>query len=206
MAISRVGTHACGSAIIATQHLLSITRVFLGILVLAELRSAPESYLVLPAVLAACVLDYYDGRVARARDADSSSGRLIDNLCDGVFLALCFAGFALIAVWSDPRSGSATRYWQHANWLPLIMLSGSFGAYMLRWAVSKQRRVELARSTRGHGAGIFNYVLAILGGIAVLPNFEVSEWILEPAFVTVALLNATAISENVLLLIAVVRE
>jgi len=178
----------------------------LGTLVLSELFSAPQSYLVLPVVLVACGLDYYDGKVARARAADNGVGRLVDNVCDAVFLAQCFVGFALISLWSDPATGSATRYWEYANWLPLVTLVGSFGAYMLRWAVSHQRGVELARSTRGHAAGVFNYVLAILGGIAVVPGVEVTVWILEPAFVTVALLNATAISENALLLIATLRD
>ena len=47
---------------------------------------------------------------------------------------------------------------------------------------------------------------AVVGGVAVLPGFMMTPWILEPAFVTVALLNATAVSENLLLLAAVYRR
>ena len=183
-----------------TQHLLSFGRVLLGGFVFTELAVTSNSALVLPAILLACFLDYADGRVARANNAASSRGRLIDNLCDAAFLALCFAAFARNEIWSDPVIGSATRYWDQANWLPLIMLAASFGAYMIRWAVSARMSVEPAPSLRGHSAGVFNYVLAVLGGVAVLPGFVMTPWILEPSFITVALLNATATSENLLLL------
>jgi phosphatidylglycerophosphate synthase len=185
---------------------MSFGRVLLGAFVFTELNAHGESLLVLPAVLLACFLDYSDGRVARANGADSTKGRLIDNLCDAAFLALCFWAFARIDLWSHPLVGSATKYWEHANWLPLIMLGASFGAYMVRWAASARAGMEPAPSMRGHSAGVFNYVLAVLGGAAVLPGFTMTPWILEPGFVTVALLNATAVSENLLLLAAVYRR
>ena len=116
---------------------------------------------------------------------------------------MCFAGFAIQNTWSDPIAGSATRYWAHANWLPLACLVPAFGLYLVRWAVSGRMGAPLAPSTRGHSAGVFNYVLALLGGVAVLPGVEVTRWILEPGFVTVALLNATAVSENLLLLLQI---
>jgi phosphatidylglycerophosphate synthase len=188
---------------IQTQHYLSLSRVLLGAIVLVELSGSPESWLVLPAVLGAVAADWFDGKIARASGTASVAGRLIDNLCDFAFLSMCFAAFAMRSVWSDPVIGSATRYSQHANWLPLGCLVAAFGLYLIRWAVSERMNAPLAPSTRGHSAGIFNYVLAILGGIAVLPGVEITRWILEPSFVTVALLNATAVSENLLLLLQV---
>ena len=188
---------------LATQHYLSLSRVLLGAIVLVELLAGPKSWLVLPAIVGAAAADWFDGRVARAAGTASSLGRLIDNLCDFAFLVMCFAGFAVQLVWSDPVTGSATRYWEYANWLPLACLVPAFGVYLLRWSISNRLDVAMAPSTRGHSAGVFNYVLAILGGIAVLPGVEVTRWILEPGFVTVALLNATAVSENLLLLLQI---
>lgn len=189
--------------LLETQHYLSLSRVLLGAIVLVALRAGPESWVVLPAIAAAAAADWFDGRIARASGTASPTGRLIDNLCDFTFLAMCFAGFAIQRVWSDPVSGSATRYSEHANWLPLGCLVAAFGLYLIRWAVSDRMGVPLAPSARGHSAGVFNYVLALLGGIAVLPGVEITRWILEPGFVTVALLNATAVSENLLLLLQI---
>jgi phosphatidylglycerophosphate synthase len=186
-----------------TQHYLSLSRVLLGAIVFVELRAGPESWLVLPAIVGAAAADWFDGQVARASGTASLTGRLIDNLCDFAFLAMCFAGFAIQNVWSDPIVGSATRYWGQANWLPLACLVAAFGLYLVRWAVSDRMGVPLAPSMRGHSAGVFNYVLALLGGVAVLPGVDVTRWILEPGFVTVALLNATAVSENLLLLLQI---
>ena len=160
----------------------------------------------LPAVVAAAAADWLDGRLARSLGTASASGRLLDNLCDGAFLALCFSGFALQQVWSDPISGSATRYWQHANWLPLAAFGAAFALYLLRWALCHLTGAPMMPSLRGHSAGIFNYVLVILGGVAVLPDVDVTRWLLEPAFVTVALLNGTAVSENLLLLFGIRRS
>ena len=52
-------------------------------------------------------------------------------------------------------------------------------------------------SERGHAAGVANYVLVLLGGLAVFPGVFVTRWLLEPAFVTVVLMNATAAVDNV---------
>jgi phosphatidylglycerophosphate synthase len=186
---------------LAPQHLLSFSRVLMGAVVYAELSHASSSWLVLPAIAWACAADWLDGRVARHRGEASMAGRLLDNLCDAGFLALAFAGFALATTWSLPLVGSATRYWEHANWLPLITLAASFGTYLVRWAVSASRRLPLLPSVRGHTAGVANYVLAVVGGVAVLPGVELTPWILEPTFVTVALLNATAATDNVRLLV-----
>jgi phosphatidylglycerophosphate synthase len=185
---------------------VSLSRVVLGALVLAELHRGAASYLVLPAVLLAAAADWLDGRMARALGSASPAGRLLDNLCDGAFLAMSFYGFAVQQVWSDPLTGSATRYWEYANWLPLLAFAAAFGLYLLRWGLCAFTGTPLQPSMRGHSAGVFNYVLAIVGGVAVLPDIHVTRWILEPTFVTVALLNASAASENLVLLLGVRRS
>jgi phosphatidylglycerophosphate synthase len=183
------------------QHLLSLSRVVLGAVVLAQLPAATSrSYLVLAAVLLACAADAYDGMLARRRGGESTAGRLLDNLCDAAFLALAFTGFARAAVWSNPMFGSATHYWHGSNWLPLIGLVLSFGTYLLRWALAALRGAAPVRSARGHHAGVLNYVLAVAGGVAVLPGVAVTPWLLEPLSVAIALFNAMAAWDNVLLL------
>lgn len=177
---------------IGPQHLLSVSRVFLGAFVCATLGHTDRSWWVLPAVLTACAADFCDGRLARRLHAESEVGRLIDNLCDAAFLAFAFWGFAEAATWSEPSTGSAARYWHDANWLPLIALALSFGTYLLRWAVAARRGAKANFSLRGHHAGILNYALTVAGGVAVLPGVTVTPWLLEPLFVSVSLFNAAA--------------
>jgi phosphatidylglycerophosphate synthase len=179
------------------QHILSIARAFLGIVVFLSLRGGGTSYAVLPAVACACAADFLDGFVARRRGEASGRGRLLDNLADATFLALAFCGFAQASTWSDPVAGSATRYWEHANWLPVVGLAASFGTYLARWAVAVARREPMPRSTRGHHAGVLNYVLAVVGAVAVLPGVRVTPWLLEPLSVTVALFNVMAALDTV---------
>ncbi len=150
---------------------------------------------VLPAAVAACLSDLADGATARRRNESSQSGRYVDNLCDLAFLALAFAGFALAATWSHPLVGSAIRYSPYANWLPVLGLAASFGTYVLRWPLETAGPVPSAFG-QGHSAGIANYALVLLGGVAVWPGVFLSPWILEPSFVTVALLNFSAAAEN----------
>ncbi len=71
---------------------------------------------------------------------------------------------------------------------------------MLRWAVCTLRGAPVLASPQGHAAGVANYVLALLGAVAVSPGVELTPWLLEPAFVTVALLNLGGVAENLLLL------
>jgi phosphatidylglycerophosphate synthase len=92
------------------HDLLSLVRPVLGLLVFTELWSGRTSWMVLPAVVLACVSDYTDGPMARRAGIEPSlRGRLIDNISDLVFLALVFAAFALREVWSDPVWRSAVR-------------------------------------------------------------------------------------------------
>jgi phosphatidylglycerophosphate synthase len=185
---------------LASQHVLSVSRILLGAVVLAELAEVSSSRLVLPAVVAACLADYADGKVARASGTAGDGGRLVDNLCDASFLALAFAGFALAGTWSLPLIGTATRIWRHANWLPLLALAGSFGTYMARWAASRRFGSLPVSSPAGHAAGIANYVLALVGGVAVLPGVKLPPALLETALFLIVLLNLRAVVENLRLM------
>lgn len=179
------------------QNLLGFGRVLLGVFVFVELSRSGSSWYVLPAVVLAAATDWLDGRLARSRSEQSEAGRLTDNVADAVFLAFSFSGFALTATWTHPPLGSAIRYSPYANWLPLAALAASFGSYLLRWSRSTRSSHPIPfRSVRGHSAGVANYALAIIGGVAVLPAVYVTRWFLEPAFVTVALLNLTATADN----------
>lgn len=173
--------------------------MLLGALVLWALRYEAWRWLVLPAVLAACASDYVDGMLARQSGAESEIGRLVDNLSDATFLALAFCGFAEASTWSGARR-SATGYWDHANWLPLIGLALSFGTYLLHWAVARLRGATGRGSLRGHHAGVLNYSLAVVGGVAVLPGVTITPWFLEPLSIAIALFNVTAAMDTVALL------
>lgn len=175
---------------------LSISRVGVGVFVLAQLSAAQSSYLVLPAVVLAALSDWLDGKIARRAGRAGATGRMIDNGADAVFLALVFWGFAGAEVFSHPLVGSATRYWPHANWLPLLGLGASFGTYLLRGYSGRRRGLPLLPSPRGHAAGVANYVLALIAAAAVIPGVYLSPFLMEPAFVTVVLLNVTAAVEN----------
>ncbi len=181
---------------------LSLSRLLFGAIVLVELSRGQVSFLVLPAVALACASDYLDGRLARGRGEDSPHGLLIDNLADAAFLALAFWGMALAEVWSRPPFGRALEYFAGANWLPLIALGLSFSTYLVRIALAGGQSSRATRSPRGHAAGVANYVLALLGGAAVLPGLYLSPYLLEPAFLTVSLMNLSGALENLRLLAA----
>ena len=83
----------------------------------------------------------------------------------------------------------------------LVALVLSFGSYMVRWGLSARLGQEPRASSRGHFAGVANYVLALIGGVAVLPVMDLSPWLLEPTFVTVALLNVSGTGENLGLIV-----
>ncbi len=189
-----------------TKDALSLARPLLGLVILVELAGSGTSWLVAPAVALAAASDYCDGVLARRDGSSSVAGRFLDNICDAVFLGLAFTGFALQSVWSDPVWGSATRYWEYANWLPLYALAVSFGLYMFRSVYCLRRDLPLLPSPRGHAAGVANYVLAMIGALAVWPSvrghelYGLSRWLLEPGFLTVVLLNASAVGENLRLL------
>ncbi len=180
--------------------LLSLSRPLLGVMVYIELSRGGPSLLVLPAVALACWTDWLDGTLARRSGAPSSHGRLLDNLCDGLFLALVLTAFAQRQLWSPPVWGSAIRYWEHANWAPVLGLGASFGLYLLRWAASSIVGFAMQPSRRGHEAGIANYVLAVVGAVAVTDGLELSRWLLEPAFATVVLYNLLGAADNLILL------
>jgi phosphatidylglycerophosphate synthase len=183
---------------LAPQHLLSLSRLVLGAYVFASLHRAPESSLVLPAVVLACVADYVDGVVARRVGRETVAGRLLDNFCDVGFLALAFSGFARVHLWSEALGGDYRN--TGVDWWPLFALAGSFGSYVVRWLVASSRGTIPRRSPRGHHAGIANYVLALVGGVAVLPSLELPSVLIGAAFVGVTGLNAVAAVDNLRLL------
>lgn len=185
---------------IGPHDLLSLARPVLGILLYLRLDPTVGAWWPLGAVALAAATDYLDGPVARASGAESPRGRFLDNICDAVFLAFAFAAFAEASLWSHPIGGSAVSYWEHANWLPLLALLLSFGSYLLRGLVADDTAAPLRRSPRGHAAGVANYLLVLLGAIELTPLPSLGPWVLEPSFVTVALLNFTAFNENALLL------
>lgn len=180
-------------------HLVSALRPLAG---LALLLVAPSRDTLLPLaiVLAACASDWLDGRLARRAGAASLGGRLVDNLCDASFLVCAFAFFAGARVWTPPVWGRLVRYWDGANWLPLVALLASFGVYLLRLRRDLAAGREPARSARGHAAGVANYALALAGAVEMLPGVNLGPWLLEPAMISVALLNALAVPENLRLM------
>jgi phosphatidylglycerophosphate synthase len=189
-------------------HAVSLLRPLLGVLLLACVSTQGDSIVVLPIVLLACASDWMDGQIARRAGASTLTGRLVDNLCDFAFLACLFSFFATADVWSPPVWGRLVRHWSDANWLALYALVASFGVYFLRLCLDVAAGREPERSSRGHAAGVSNYVLAVTGGVEMLPGVGLGPWVLEPAMVTVALLNVLSVPENVLMMLkrAIPRE
>ncbi len=179
---------------------MSLTRPLLALALWGRLAGGGPDVFALPLVAAAAASDWLDGRLARRYGLESSAGKVVDNLCDLVFLTVALAVMARLHVWSDPVWGSAVRYWRGANWLPLLALAFSFGSYSLRWWVSARLHEAMAPSWRGRTAGVANWILVLLGALALTPHASPGPWILEPAFVTVALLNVSAALDNLRLL------
>lgn len=187
----------------AFHNLLSFSRPLLGLLAFWELLKPGPSVTVLPLVVVACLTDYYDGPMARRAGVEPTlRGRLTDNLCDIAFLVLVHSGFALRQLWSPPVWGRAIHYWEHINWLAVLALLAAFTPYLIRSLLDARAGRPTLRSSRGHTAGIANYVLAVAGAVLLLPGLAHALWLgalMEPVFLTVVLLNGTAISENLLL-------
>jgi phosphatidylglycerophosphate synthase len=181
-------------------HAISLSRPVLGLSLLLLLRPGVESFVAPAIVLVGCASDWIDGRLARRLGAPSPFGRLFDNLCDVVFLALVFSYFAESRLWSPPVWGRLARNWDACNWLPLWALFASFGIYFVRLLRDLAAGCEPGRSRWGHTAGVANYGLAIGGAIELVPGVNLGPWLLEPAMVGVALLNALAVQENLRLL------
>jgi phosphatidylglycerophosphate synthase len=182
-------------------HAVSLLRPLLGVLLLTRVPIHGDQAVVLPIVLVACGSDWVDGRLARRAGAPARAGRLVDNICDFLFLVGLFAFFAQAELWSPPVWGRLVRNWSEANWLPLYALLASFGVYFVRLCRDLAAGREPERSPSGHAAGVSNYVLAVVGGVEMLPGVGLGPWILEPSMVTVALLNVLAVPENVRLLL-----
>ncbi len=164
----------------APQHLLSLGRVALGALVYADVSESGESRFALPATVLAIVLDFADGRLARARGTSSTTGRVVDNACDAAFLCLAFFSFA-----------------DRIGWVPLLLLVLAFGSYGARALASTLRGWRFTPSPRGHWAGIVNSALALAaaadsGGYRAIPAVA-----LDTVVVASLALNALALFDNV---------
>ena len=92
------------------------------------------------------------------------------------------------------------RHWSEVNWLPLYALLASFGVYFVRLCLEMASGRESVRSPRGHAAGVSNDLLAVAGAVEMLPGVRLGPWVLEPAMISVSLLNILAVPENVRLL------
>ncbi|HET9063877.1 MAG TPA: CDP-alcohol phosphatidyltransferase family protein [Candidatus Binatia bacterium] len=181
----------------APQHWLSLARLVLGAVLWAILSRGDSSPLALPLVLLACVLDFSDGRLARARGSESALGRALDNVCDFAFLAMFFHAAAAIHLWSDAAYGVVARQWPGANQLPLIALMISFGSYAARAAVCAVVVTPVAPSPVGRAAGVLNYALALVGAAIVSYSPDRSSPLLvEGVMVVVALVNVAAFAQN----------
>lgn len=181
----------------APQHWLSLARLVVGAVLWVILSSGDPSLLALPLVLLACVLDFSDGRIARARGSESAIGRALDNACDFAFLAMFFHAAAAIELWSDAAYGVVVRQWPGANQLPLIALTISFGSYAARAAVCAVVVIPVAASPVGRAAGVLNYALALVGATIVSFSPDRSSPLLvEGAMVVVALVNVAAFAQN----------
>lgn len=181
-------------------HAASLSRPALGLAVFAGLAPSRENPLLLAAVLAAGASDWADGELARRLGTDTRAGRVVDNVCDFLFLLFVFAFLARAEAWTPPVWGRLARHWDGANWLPVFALLASFGLYFVRLLRELAAGREPQRSPRGHTAGVANYLLALAGAVELLPGVDFGPWLLEPAMVGVALLNFAAVGENLQLL------
>ncbi|HYC56452.1 MAG TPA: CDP-alcohol phosphatidyltransferase family protein [Candidatus Binatia bacterium] len=175
-------------------NLVSLTRPVLGVLLAGSLQSG-SSPAALPLVLAACLSDYVDGRLARRAGLERFSGRLIDNFCDATFLALAFWAMGEARLWA-PAGGWLGSRWVWVNGLPLLAFASAFTAYLARMLIERLRGIAPARSRLGHAAGIANYGLAIAGAVEAIPSLTLWPGFREPGFVAIAALNLAAVAEN----------
>lgn len=175
-------------------------RPFLGIAVVVGITPTRDSTWLFPLVLLGCFTDWVDGELARRTATQTRGGRLVDNLCDFAFLLCLFVFLAQAEVWTPPVWGRLARYWDAANWFPVYALLASFGVYFARLCLEMGAGREPARSAKGHAAGVCNYILVVVGAAELFPGVSLGPWLLEPAMVTVALLNVLAMPENVRLM------
>ena len=185
---------------VAPQHWLSMARLVVAAVVWLSLSRADHAGVVLPLVLLACLLDFYDGRLARARGSEGPAGKALDNICDFGFLGIFFYACAGIRLWSDPVAGVVAQWWRYANHIPLLVLTMSFGSYAVRAALCAALANPVAPSGVGRMAGIFNYGLALVGAASVSLDWGRPSLLVEAAMVLVALVNVAACVQNCVLL------
>jgi phosphatidylglycerophosphate synthase len=153
-------------------HGLSLARVLLAPLFVLSLDDAPVVPLAIAAL--ACATDFLDGRFARALGASSPRGAVLDVAADACFVLCALGGLAAIG-----RISLASP----------LAAALALAALAYRW----NRRATRADGGRGpadlvgHGAGILNFALVLVGSAApLLPGAAL--W-LPPLSVLVALVN-----------------
>lgn len=186
---------------IAPQHWLSLARPVVGVVAWVSLPQPERSWIALPLVGLACALDFADGRLARSRGAQGPVGRVVDNLCDFAFLAMFFHAAAGVALWLDPATGIAARWWPRANELPLLALLMSFGAYATRAVTCAMMAIRVPPSLIGRAAGVLNYGLALVGASAISLQWSRPSRVLEDVMLLVVLVNVAACIQNCVLLV-----
>ena len=188
------------------EHLLSLTRVLLAVIVAIEIDPGTRSVWVLPVVVLACATDIADGTIARARGSQGGVGRWLDAGADVAFLSVCFYCFAGIALWAPATGDVAPSVAYCLNLAPLVALVGSFGSFALRAGLAAALDRALEPSPLGRAAGALNYCLALVGAAAVVPGVEVGQELRMASTLIVVAVNALALLQNVVLLRRMLRH
>jgi len=132
---------------------LSLSRVVLAPLFVLSLDDAPIVPLTI--ALLACATDFLDGRIARAFAASSARGAAVDVIADACFVLSALGGLAAMGriSFASPLAAALAlaalaRRWNRRS-------SGSDG---------RRGVADLV----GHGAGILNFALVLVGSAAPL--------------------------------------
>jgi phosphatidylglycerophosphate synthase len=188
---------------LSLAHFLSLARVLLAVPVAFALAPAATSSWFLPVVALACVTDFADGRIARARGVQSGTGRWLDAGADVVFLVATFHALGEIGLWvtaGDLVGGGPSPALNRA---PLWALVLSFGSFVARAALAATLARPLAASPLGRVAGVLNYGLALVGGVAMFPGIDVPGSVRLAAMLLVVAANLAAAGQNFLLTVRV---
>jgi phosphatidylglycerophosphate synthase len=138
-------------------NLLTALRLLLVLPMAWSITSnASPSYLTLLIVLVAIASDYFDGKVARARNTASPRGMLFDHGTDFVFVTSAAATLAYTGLISP---------------LLPVLITLAFSQYVLdSYFLFKQKQLRM--SFLGKWNGVFYFGPALLFGIALASPFE----------------------------------